>query len=351
MNLSPIVEINSKLVKSNIEYLRNKNPHSKIMFIVKANAYGIGIENIYKVTNDLVDAYGIARIEEYYVLKSLGCTKDIVFLSGIYAECFDFKIPKNVIPILSNELLIKDYIKYEDDKSKQVMLDFDCGMGRFGFYRDDFIKHLDTLKSSGFSNIILFSHIPTGYNGYDRSKKYIDKILLLAEETKLKYTFSNSPVSLFDTDFQQEYIRSSSAVLGYDQEPKEIKFSLSLKACIISIRDIPKGEYISYDNEYFCNKDTTVAILNIGYADGLGCGIHHDSYLLINATKCPILSINMDYLYVDISAIKHQLKMLDMIELFGPNSLSLEQHANMYNITKDEALTKLNALRVRKIVQ
>ncbi|MEY8768320.1 alanine racemase, partial [Francisella philomiragia] len=49
MNLSPIVEINSKLVKSNIKYLRNKNPHSKIMFIVKANAYGIGIENIYKV--------------------------------------------------------------------------------------------------------------------------------------------------------------------------------------------------------------------------------------------------------------------------------------------------------------
>lgn len=59
----------------------------------------------------------------------------------------------------------------------------------------------------------------------------------------------------------------------------------------------------------------------------------------------------MDYLYVDISAIKQQLKMLDMIELFSPNSLSLEQHASMYNITKDEALTKLNALRVRKIVQ
>lgn len=175
MNLSPIVEINSKLVKSNIEYLRNKNPHSKIMFIVKANAYGVGIENIYKVTNNLVDAYGIARIEEYYVLKNLGCTKDIVFLSGIYAECFNFKIPKNVIPILGNELLIKDYIKYEDDKSKQVMLDFDCGMGRFGFYRDDFIKHLDTLKSSGFSNIILFSHIPTGYNGYDKAKNILIK--------------------------------------------------------------------------------------------------------------------------------------------------------------------------------
>lgn len=150
MNLSPIVEINSKLVKSNIEYLRNKNPHSKIMFIVKANAYGVGIENIYKVTNNLVDAYGIARIEEYYVLKSLGCTKDIIFLSGIYAECFDFKIPKNVIPILGNELLIKDYIKYEDDKSKQVMLDFDCGMGRFGFYKDDFIKHLYKLKMLDF---------------------------------------------------------------------------------------------------------------------------------------------------------------------------------------------------------
>ncbi|MBK2008301.1 alanine racemase C-terminal domain-containing protein, partial [Francisella orientalis] len=295
--------------------------------------------------------YGIARIEEYYVLKNLGCTKDIVFLSGIYAECFNFKIPKNVIPILSNELLIKDYIKYEDDKSKPIMLDFDCGMGRFGFYRDDFIKHLDTLKSSGFSNIILFSHIPTGYNGYNKSKKYINKILSLAEETKLKYTFSNSPVSLFDTDFQQEYIRSSSAILGYDQEPKEIKFSLSLKACIISIRDIPEGEYISYGNEYFCNKNTTVAILNISYADGLGCEIHHDSYLLSNATKCSILSINMDYLYVDISAIKHQLKMLDMIELFRPNSLSLEQHVNMYNITKDEAPTRLNALRVRKLVR
>ncbi|ABK89222.1 alanine racemase [Francisella tularensis subsp. novicida] len=350
MNLSPIVEINSKLVKSNIEYLRNKNPHSKIMFIVKANAYGVGIENIYKVTNNLVDAYGIARIEEYYVLKSLGCTKDIIFLSGIYAECFDFKIPKNVIPILGNELLIKDYIKYEDDKSKQVMLDFDCGMGRFGFYKDDFIKHLYKLKNAGFSNITLFSHIPTGYNGFDKSKKYIDKILSLATQTKLKYTFSNSPVSLFSYDFQQEYIRPCSAILGYDQEPQEIKFSLALKACIISIRDIPKGQYISYANEYFCDRDTTVAILNIGYADGLGCKIHKDSYLIIKDTKCPILAINMDYLYIDISAIKHQLKILDMIELFGPNSLSLEQHASMYNITKDEALTKLNALRVKKIV-
>ncbi|OIN83325.1 hypothetical protein KX00_1861 [Francisella sp. TX07-6608] len=125
---------------------------------------------------------------------------------------------------------------------------------------------------------------------------------------------------------------------------------MTLKAWIISIRDIPKGQYISYANEYFCDRDTTAAILNIGYADGLGCKIHKDSYLIIKDAKCPILAINMDYLYVDISAIKHQLKTLDMIELFGPNSLSLEQDASMYNITKDEALTKLNALRVKKIV-
>ena len=348
MSSSPILKINTNTIIENIKHIKTLNKKSKLLFVVKANAYGVGISNIFQSTVDIVDAYGVARLEEYNELKNLKCKKDIFFLSGFYSQDFNGNIPENAIRVIHCKEMVDDYIKTESNKNKKIYLKFDVGMGRLGFNLKKFIKVIHYFRENGFQNITLFTQIPTGYSSIDKTNMYLKKIRKIYNEESLDFMFSNSPVSLMDNSFKGEYIRSASAIIGFNQNDPNIKLSVSLIAKVISIKKMKKGSLIGYGNNVRLNQTKYISILNIGYADGLGANINKSSYLLIKNHKCPIISINMDYLFVDISPIYKEVKLLDDVVIFGDGGISLKKHSENYSISEDEALTKLSGLRIKK---
>ena len=316
------LEIDLNNLEHNVKVLQNAMPpNCELMAIAKAECYGHGMYEITTYLNQIgVSAFAVATIDEGIRLREYGIFGEILILG--YTSPFrakdlcKYKLTQTLIDYRYSLLLnrqgydIKAHIK------------IDTGMHRLGFDTENTKEILATFSMEHIKITGIFTHLCCAdrleEKDIDFTHKQIDGFYHLIDFLKNsglpipKVHIQSSYGLLNYPELACDYVRAGVAMYGVLSSPNDetklkldLRPVLSLKARVVLLRAIRKGESVGYSRAFTATRDSLIAILPIGYADGfprnLSCG---NSYVLICGQKAPVIGkICMDQLAVDVTDI------------------------------------------------
>ena len=243
----------------NVKYFKNLlPPNVKLCAVVKSNAYGHGVNDVVKVINQYVDYYAVTSAEEALFLRKK-TDKPIIVLRKISKNNAK-RIAKNNIEVA---ILNREHLR-ELEKTKQklkVHLVFNSGMNRLGLSGVDFRSfYKEILKNKNLKVIGIFSHISDSDNEY-RTKQQIQKFDYETKDINALRHIANTGCVLNGNGLFN-MVRVGIGL--YNLKPV-----MQIYANVIDIKSVKAGGYIGYGSKTIANKDMSIAIIDIGYADGL----------------------------------------------------------------------------------
>lgn len=358
-------------LKYNYERLRGAiSPDVRMMAIVKANAYGHGDVKISAVLEELgCDFLGVAIPEEGFKLRENGIKLPIVVLGGIYPgqikEIFEFDLTPVVFDI-GTVRLISNYAKKAGVK-KKIHVKIDTGMGRLGllshqvepFFRglkelpnielESLLSHFseseDAASEFNKRQVEAFSSAIEAMRAFDCTSKFID--------------MANSAAVINNMDAHFNLVRPGLMLYGaYPAEHLKAKVDLrpvmSLKTKIMHLKTVPAGFFVSYGRKFVTDRESVIATLPIGYADGLPRSIMGKGSVLIRGKRAPIVgTICMDLAMCDVTDVADVMAGEEVV-LIGAQEdgrISVEEFAGWANTISYEILCGISARVPRVYIQ
>ena len=322
---------------------------AKIMAIVKADAYGHGAIPVSKVLDPLVDAYGVAMIEEAVELREAGIDKPILILGftpkPYMEQLVKYDVTSAVFTLEMAQWLSKEAVA--QNRTAKLHIKLDTGMSRIGFALTQEnisviqeIAQLPNIEITG-----CFTHFATADEKdltftKEQMRRYVDYVERLEQagvHIPVKH-ISNSAGIMMMPEANMDMVRSGISTYGLYPSP-EVDFSrlflepaMELKTYISYVKELEAGVGISYGCTYHTSRRTKVATIPVGYADGYPRALSSKGYVLIHGQKAPILGrVCMDQFMVDVTEIS-DVKMGDEVTLMGRDGeafLSVEELADM----------------------
>jgi len=296
--------IDGSLLRENISYLKNKIQNkSKFMAVIKSDAYGHNIKKVVKDIDDLVDGYGVVRMEEAKKIRTFS-NKKVLLMQGIYSKGELLESKKNDL-----DLVIHNYDQFnlvkKNDNFENIWFKVNTGMNRLGFEIDDFLKIYElNLKDKKF---ILMSHLAASnekdeisnrnqFNMFDNlSEKINNNVIKSIANTGCVMNF---PDRLYD------WVRCGIGIYGGYFKDEKIRTAMTLRSPIVNIRNIKKNDKVGYDGRAIAKKDMSIATVYLGYADGLPLNIKDGTSVMINNQIGKVFGrVSMDLTTIDISDI------------------------------------------------
>ncbi|MDI6736753.1 MAG: alanine racemase [bacterium] len=330
------VEINLANVTHNIVQIRNLvGEQVEIMPIVKANAYGHGAVEVAKtVIMAGANRLGVASLSEGIELRKAGIFGPILVLSPLDIKEVEKAIDNRLTLTISSINDLKDLIslKQRDVTSQPVKihLEIDTGMGRLGIQCEEIRELINILQAKcPFSNLEvegIFSHfaqanVENKYKQFNKFQEVINHLSQVGINIPIKH-ISNSGAIISFKEMHLNLVRPGIIIYGLYPAPDfpkivNLRPVMTFKAKIIQLRKIPKGCGISYGATYVTYKNTLIATLPVGYADGYNRLLSNNVWVLIKGFRAPIVGrITMDFCMVDVTDIPGVAKG-DEVILFG----------------------------------
>ncbi len=318
------IEVKGKAIETNVRHLRSKlSKNCQFMAVVKADGYGHDAELVsqYAIKGG-ASQLGVATLNEGIKLRSSGVKKPILILGNLYTKrdliiCFK----NDLMPTVSSirECLICNNIGKHFGSKFPLHLKVDTGMSRLGFEYDKFVQQFEKIKS--FENILIrgiYSHLSSADEAIAIDSQSVTQLqrlkfnellkqINLDRNNEIKIHLSNSAGMLLSKDFHFHMVRVGLSMYGYsplDKIDKNLllKPALSLKAKVAFIRNIDKGVSVSYGGKFVSHRKTKLAVLSIGYADGVPRNLSGKINVIYNNKFYPqVGSITMDQMMVDIT--------------------------------------------------
>lgn len=316
-----VLEIDRKDLMHNIKVIK-KNMKCQIIAVVKGNGYGLGLVEYTKFLRDNgIDFFAVATVEEAVELRNAGINEKILMLSSTSVKSDIETLIKNNIIITIGSKETANIVNSVSKVKVPVHIKIDTGFGRYGFLYDDIesivqvISNNDKLKIEG-----CFSHFSDAYNKKDKwtilqYNRFLDTI----ENLKLNNInpgilhICNSSAAIKFPYMRLNAVRIGSAFTGRILVKNTIglKKIAKLKTNVVEVKSVPKGFNIGYSNTYKTKKNTNIAILPVGYLDGINMGTNNDTFRLIDHIR---------YLYNDFKNI------------FKNNLINVSINGKTYNV-------------------
>ena len=334
--LHPIwAEINIDNLINNIEEIKKQAKGSKVIGVVKANAYGHGAIEVSKTLLEReIKKLAVANIIEAIELRDNDIKSPIMLLGISENYAIDSIIKYNVEPTISTLSFSKELNKraIASNKIINVHIAIDSGMGRIGFKNteDDINDIIEISKLSNLNIESIFSHFSTA-DSIDKSYsdyqiEVYNNILSALEERGLKITKKNLSNSAAIIDLPKshcDYVRPGIIQYGYypsievNMNDLKIKPVLTWKTRIIHLKEVEENEFIGYGKTFKTTRKTKIATLPVGYADGYSRALSNKGKVIINGQLAPIIgNVCMDQFMVDVTDIK-DVKAFDEVILLG----------------------------------
>lgn len=327
-----ILEVNLNAVVKNLNFYRSfMHQDTKLVCMVKANAYGSGAVEVAKTLQDhRVDYLAVAVADEGVTLRKAGITSNIMIMNPemtAFKTMFDYDLEPEVYSFRLLDALVRAAGK-EGITNYPVHIKLDTGMHRLGFSPTEDIDQL-TERLKGQNAIIprsVFSHF-VGSDSDDFDNFSARQFKLFDEASrKLQGAFSHKILRHIDNsagiehfpERQLDMCRLGLGLYGIDSRDNSIINNVcTLKTTILQLRHVPKEDTVGYSRKGVLERDSLIAAIPIGYADGLnrhlGCGHCH---CLVNGHKAPYVgNICMDVAMIDVTGIP--CKEGDTVEIFG----------------------------------
>ena len=357
-----ILEVNLNAVVKNLNHFRSyMKPTTKIVCMVKADAYGAGAVEVAKTLQDhRVDYLAVAVADEGVTLRRNGITSNIMIMNPemtAFKTMFDFKLEPEVYSFRLLDALVRAARK-EGITGYPVHIKLDTGMHRLGFNpMEDMDELIGRLKRQ---NAVIprsvFSHfVGSDSDDFDNFSAHQFE-LFKAGSDKLQAAFSHKILRHMDNsagiehfpERQLDMCRLGLGLYGIDSRDNSVINNVcTLKTTILQIHPVPKDETVGYSRKGILTRDSLIGAIPIGYADGLnrllGCG---RCYCLVNGKKAPYVgNICMDVAMIDVTDI--DCKEGDTVEIFGDN-LPVTVLSDVMGTIPYEVLTSISS-RVKRV--
>ena len=339
--------IEPAIVRNNISYLKAKlDDSSKFMAIIKSDSYGHNLTNIVRDIDDLVDGYGVVRLEEAICIRKIS-SKKILLMQGVYSQS-DFKEARDnsLDLVIHNNLqftLVKDNDSYEN-----LWFKINTGMNRLGFEEDEFLSIYTSYLSD--KKFTLMSHLSASNVPNDLSNKSqferFDSLCQKLNPNILK-SIANTGCVMNFPEKSMDWVRVGIGIFGGYIGSNELQTAMTLRSPIINIRKIKKGQRVGYDGRAEATQDMKIATVYCGYADGLPNHIKDGTKVFINNVGAEIFGkVSMDVTTVDVSHIP-DCEIGDWCEFFSPNH-SINNLTSSNNLISYDLMIRIKS-RVKRI--
>jgi len=359
-----VLEINLNAIVHNLKAYQNfLHPSTKVMAMVKAFAYGSGGAEIAGILQyHKVDYLGVAYADEGVELRKAGIHLPVMIMNP-EESTFDAIVENDLEPDLySFELLhqFDGYLKRLGLQQYPVHIEIETGMNRLGFDAADIKKLGETInQTDSFKIRSVFSHLAGSEDPAedDFTLQQHAKFISASNELEkmLGYSFikhmANSAAIIRHPLLQMDMVRLGIGMYGVDAantRSLELQAVATLKSTIAQIKHLKKGESVSYNRKGIVKRDSVIATIRIGYADGysrlLGNGV---GKMLINHQLVPVIgAVCMDMTMVDITGIS-DVNEGDEVIVFG-SELSIQQIAEWASTIPYEIMTGISQ-RVKRV--
>ena len=347
---SAILEISKNRLIHNYNFFKKINKGGITSVTIKADAYGLGATEIYKILyGNGCRNFFVATVTEGIELRKNNNGGSIYILNGTENNKLKIFKKNNLIPIINN----LEEINLIKKHNLNFGLHVDTGINRLGLNINNIDKKLSVNKKLK----IIISHLSSAdeyknlYNNFQRNK-FINLINYI-NNYKIIYSLSNSHGALISKHYLFNMIRPGIGIYGGHNNTrikKYLKPVIKLKAKILQIKKINKNEYIGYNQTYITNKKTWIAIIGIGYADGIKRILSNNGYIYFKNNKYKILGrISMDSITVDITKNFRIFKTGGYVELINYKN-GIDKFANKCQTISHEILTSISKRVERKYV-
>jgi alanine racemase len=352
----------------NFQKIREKvGPKIKVLSMVKANAYGHGAPAVARVlAEEGSDAFGVATLEEGIELKQAHIGSPIIVLAGTYVEQLDLFLEQKLIPVVHDvdSLWRLETATRSRGASLSIHLKIDTGMGRLGLLAAEIgawlpeIKKLRALKIEGiFSH---FSHAESVEGSYTRKQMetfhaVVSRVRSEGISPPLVH-LANSAATITLPYAYFDMVRPGLMLYGVYPSPGMIdqivlKPVLSWKTGILQLKKVPPGTSISYGQTFITKRESIIATLPLGYADGYQRLLSNRGEVMVHGQRAPVVGrVCMDLTMVDVTDIGG-VKQGDEVVLLGRQGnaeISVDEMAAWSNTISYEILTSIGS-RVPRI--
>jgi len=347
-----ILEVNTKNLIYNYKALSKISYNCLCAATVKADAYGIGVlETIQIMEKNKCKHFFVATLEEALFIRKKKKNTVLYILNGIESHNLLLFKKNNLIPIINSIKELKFIIKNNNFKQPiKYGLHIDTGLNRLGIS----INELHLFDTTKLKLEILISHLSSAdeiknkYNNIQNNKfkeafKYFKNI---------KYkSLSNSMGIILGNDYHHDLVRPGISLYGghfYTKMKSIIKPVICLKGKVLQIKEVNKDEFIGYNQTFKSKKKIKIAIIGIGYADGISRILSNKGKVYYKDKSYKIIGrVSMDSITIDITKNHQKIKEGIYLELIN-HEYGIDYHAKKINTICDEVLTSISK-RVKRV--
>jgi alanine racemase len=345
------IEIDLAALAYNVKQLKSLlSPSTQLMAVVKADAYGHGAINIARTALDNgAEWLGVATVPEGIELRENGLDAPILVLGAVNTQqqinaVVQWKLEPTLCTLKQAMIFSQTLENTKGNFTLPVHLKIDTGMSRLGIPWQEAAQFGQLVKSLPHLKIAsIYSHLANADNfddtyteiqnfRYQEALAHLESVGIVAPKLHL----ANSAATLVNSELHYDLVRVGLAIYGlYPASHLEniinLKPVLQVKAKITQIKNIKKGTGVSYGHQYIAQKNTIIAVVGIGYADGIPRNLSNYMSVLVRGQRVPqIGNITMDQLIIDVSKI-HNLQEGETVTIIGQDNqetISVDDWAN-----------------------
>ncbi|MCU7614519.1 bifunctional UDP-N-acetylmuramoyl-tripeptide:D-alanyl-D-alanine ligase/alanine racemase [Chryseobacterium sp. GMJ5] len=359
-----VLEINLNAILHNINYHKSLlRPETKMMAMVKANAYGLGS---YEVSEFLqhhhIDYLGVAYADEGVELRKKGITTPIVVMNPeqhSYDAIIQYNLEPEIYSVRVLDLFYKAVQKSGNDTKYPIHIKLETGMHRLGFKEHELDYLYESLKDKNLKVQSIFSHLSSSdvpeekeftVQQLEKFRKNSEYLIKNLGYQPLRHILNSSGITNY-TDNQYDMVRIGIGMLGESSNieiQKQLHSCVSFKTVISQISLVEKGESVGYSRKYKADHLTKIATIPVGYADGIprlignsvgSVGIHKILAPIVGNICMDMMMINVDH----ITGVKEG----DIVTVFNSKP-TLKEFAEYCKTITYEVLTSISP-RVKRI--
>lgn len=302
----PEFKISLENLADNYRVLKNKTG-ARPAAVVKADAYGLGASKVaQRLVREGCNAFFVAHAFEGAVVRSVAEQADIYVLQGIGEDSVaDFKKCR-LTPVIANPQMLA-YWNTLGITNVRPIIQVETGLNRLGFRMSD-AAALSQEQIGRFSYML--SHLAcVDEHIHFMNARQREAFEAWRAKLKLPATFSASDGVFLGTPYHYDMVRLGAALYGLNVEAGKrsaLKTVAFVRAPVLQISDVPAGDYIGYGATFAVTSFMRIAVVSIGYADGLMRSLSNRGQVRINGVRAPIVGrISMDNVMCDVSSVPH----------------------------------------------
>ncbi|MBT5030792.1 MAG: alanine racemase [Proteobacteria bacterium] len=347
--------INLAALRHNFDVAQSLAPESKLIPVIKANAYGHGAVPCAKALSRQAPAFAVACIEEADELRKAGITQTILLLEGVFeAKELSVAASQNYSIVVENQQQLTMLLDAELPSALIAWLKVDSGMHRLGFSPEQASAAWHALEESPnvVDELVLMSHFSSAEDlDSPATGQQVKLVKALASEIGCKtMSLANSAGLIAWPESRCAWNRPGYMIYGRNplaRNSLELKPVMQFVSKVCSIRTINAGDSVGYNGAWTAKRESTIATIPVGYGDGYPRTVKGGTPVLVNGERAPLVgTVSMDMILVDTTDIV-DVEMGAEVELWGEH-ITVDELGEYSNSSGYEVLTRMPARVLRE---